>query len=121
MPTCWQKSAANCTVPSGPRSAPSGMGAIAVAVLSQLSPGDRVLVSNQLYGRTSALLTGECARLGIASTVVDVCDLKQVKGAIDSSTLVAGRGNDRESTIARARHHAFGRDCACGGSQTFDR
>jgi cystathionine beta-lyase/cystathionine gamma-synthase len=64
----------------------SGMGAMAVAVLSQLAPGDRVLVSNQLYGRTLGLLTVECARLGIASTVVDACDLAQVKAAFDRST-----------------------------------
>ncbi|HEY1599786.1 MAG TPA: aminotransferase class I/II-fold pyridoxal phosphate-dependent enzyme [Pirellulales bacterium] len=64
----------------------TGMGALAVAVLSQLAPGDRVLVSNQLYGRTLTLLTTECTRLGIASTVIDVCDLPQVRGAFDATT-----------------------------------
>ena len=64
----------------------SGMGALAVAVLSQLAPGDHVLVSNQLYGRSLVLLTAECARLGIASTVVDVCDLNAVRGALVRET-----------------------------------
>jgi cystathionine beta-lyase/cystathionine gamma-synthase len=64
----------------------TGMGALAVAVLSQLAPGDRVLVSNQLYGRTLTLLTAECTRLGIASTVIDVCDLPQVRAAFDATT-----------------------------------
>ena len=37
----------------------TGMGALAAVVLSQLAPGDHVLVSNQLYGRTLLLLTTE--------------------------------------------------------------
>lgn len=66
--------------------AASGMGALAVAVLSQLSPGDHVVVSNQLYGRSLVLLTSECARLGITSSVVDVCDLNAVRSALSSPT-----------------------------------
>ena len=64
----------------------SGMGAMAVAVLSQLMPGNRVLVSNQLYGRTLSLLTSECARLGIASTLIDPCDLPATRAAFDAAT-----------------------------------
>jgi cystathionine beta-lyase/cystathionine gamma-synthase len=64
----------------------SGMAALALVVLSQLESGDHVVVSNQLYGRTLALLTRETARLGIASTVVDACDLNSVKQAINEKT-----------------------------------
>ncbi|MBI3836852.1 MAG: aminotransferase class I/II-fold pyridoxal phosphate-dependent enzyme, partial [Planctomycetia bacterium] len=60
----------------------SGMAALALVVLSQLEPSDHVVASNQLYGRTLCLLTGEAARLGIASSVVDTCDLAAVEGAL---------------------------------------
>jgi cystathionine beta-lyase/cystathionine gamma-synthase len=66
--------------------AASGMGALALLVLSQLEPGDHVVVSNQLYGRTLALLAGEAARLGIGSTLVDTCDLEGVRSSITERT-----------------------------------
>src|ERR1700676_3770435 len=46
----------------------SGMAALAVAALSQLAAGDHLLVSNQLYGRSSQLLASELGRLGIVGT-----------------------------------------------------
>lgn len=64
----------------------SGMSALALALLSQASPGDHLVVSNQLYGRSHALLCGEASRLGIASTVVDTCDLNAVRRAMTSKT-----------------------------------
>ncbi|MES1213582.1 MAG: aminotransferase class I/II-fold pyridoxal phosphate-dependent enzyme [Singulisphaera sp.] len=64
----------------------SGMGALAAIVLSQLAPGDHVLVSNQLYGRSLLLFTSECARLEIKSTVVDVCDLTAVQASLAAET-----------------------------------
>ena len=64
----------------------SGMGALAALVLSQLDPGDHLVVSNQLYGRSTTLLVGETGRLGINSTVVDTCDLKAVKQAFTPRT-----------------------------------
>jgi cystathionine beta-lyase/cystathionine gamma-synthase len=60
----------------------SGMAALAAIVLSQLAPGDHVVVSNQLYGRTHTLLAGEAARLGMTSSLVDICDLGGVQNAI---------------------------------------
>ncbi|MEX2112943.1 MAG: aminotransferase class I/II-fold pyridoxal phosphate-dependent enzyme, partial [Pirellulales bacterium] len=64
----------------------SGMSALALALLSQVAPGDHVLVSNQLYGRTATLLVDEAGRLGIASTVVDPCDLAAVERATTRQT-----------------------------------
>lgn len=64
----------------------SGMSALALALLSQVSPGDHLVVSNQLYGRSHALLCGEASRLGIASTVVDTCDLNAVRRAMTPKT-----------------------------------
>jgi cystathionine beta-lyase/cystathionine gamma-synthase len=66
--------------------ASSGMGALALLVLAELEPGDHVVVSNQLYGRTLALLTSEAARLGITSTLVDACHLDQVRGTTTERT-----------------------------------
>ena len=64
----------------------SGMAAIALVMLSQLESGDHAIVSNQLYGRTQTLLTGEAARLRIASTLVDTCDMNAVKNALTPRT-----------------------------------
>jgi cystathionine beta-lyase/cystathionine gamma-synthase len=66
--------------------AASGMAALAAIVLAQLEGGDHVVVSTQLYGRTLGLLTAEAARLGIASSLVDPCDLGQVRAAIGQRT-----------------------------------
>lgn len=64
----------------------SGMSALAAAVLSQLAAGDHVAVSNQLYGRSLQLLTGEVGRLGITSTPVDTCNLDATERALGTNT-----------------------------------
>ncbi len=64
----------------------TGMSALALVVLSQLQPGDHLVISNQLYGRSSTLLTTEAARWGLTHTLVDACDLKQVRAAINART-----------------------------------
>jgi len=64
----------------------SGMSALALVLLSQLAPGDHVIVSNQLYGRTATLFTGEAARWGVTHTLVDPTDLAQVKAAVTRNT-----------------------------------
>lgn len=66
--------------------AASGMGALALALLSQTRQGDHVVCSDQLYGKSLALLTQEAARLGIESTVVDACDPQAVQAACRPST-----------------------------------
>ena len=64
----------------------SGMAAISLAVLSQLRAGDHVLVSNQLYGHTTFLLTSELQRLGIQHSLIDPYDLQTVRDAIKPQT-----------------------------------
>jgi cystathionine beta-lyase/cystathionine gamma-synthase len=64
----------------------SGMGALALAVLSQLKQGDHVVVSRQLYGRSLVLLVDELARLGVDATLVDSCDLDAVRSAVIERT-----------------------------------
>src|SRR4051812_35608914 len=46
---------------------PSGMAAIAGALLPLVAAGDRVVASDQLYGKTAKLLAGEFSRLGVAT------------------------------------------------------
>src|SRR5690606_23812143 len=64
----------------------SGMSALALVLLSQLAPGDHVIVSNQLYGRTATLFANEAARWGITQTLADPTDLTQVKNAVTRNT-----------------------------------
>lgn len=64
----------------------TGMGALAVAMLSQLASGDHVVLSKFLYGRTTQLLTTEAQRIGVASTIVDTCDLAAVRAAMHAQT-----------------------------------
>jgi cystathionine beta-lyase/cystathionine gamma-synthase len=64
----------------------TGMSALSVAMLSQLSAGDHVVLSKFLYGRTTQLLTVEGQRLGLTSTVVDTGDRDAVEQAMTAST-----------------------------------
>jgi cystathionine beta-lyase/cystathionine gamma-synthase len=76
----------------------SGMAAMSLAVLSQLAPGDHVVVSNQLYGQSLLLLTQELTRLGISSTQVDTGDRDATRAAMTSATrllVVETIGNPR--------------------------
>ena len=66
--------------------APSGMGALALALLSQCRAGDHVLLSNRLYGRTMGLFANEAMRLGITCTVVDTSDPAATAAAVQSTT-----------------------------------
>jgi len=60
----------------------SGMSSLSAIVLSQLSAGDHILVSNQLYGRSSVLLVDELARLQISCDVFDPSDLSSLPGLV---------------------------------------
>lgn len=76
----------------------SGMAALSLAVLSQLIPGDHVVVSNQLYGHSLLLLTQELTRFGITSTRVDTGDQDATRAAMTSATkllVVETIGNPR--------------------------
>lgn len=52
-----------------------GMSAISAACLAILKPGDKVLLGQPLYGKTSYLVKKELSRWGVESKDVDVCDL----------------------------------------------
>lgn len=62
----------------------TGMGALAVALLALVAPGDEVVLSDQLYGKSVQLLTTEMARLGIRGQLVDSSNLDAVERALAS-------------------------------------
>ncbi|HEY1785827.1 MAG TPA: aminotransferase class I/II-fold pyridoxal phosphate-dependent enzyme, partial [Pirellulales bacterium] len=64
----------------------SGMGALALALVSQTTAGDHLIVSSRLYGRSHALLVDEAAARGLSSTVVDTSHLTAIEEAITPST-----------------------------------
>jgi cystathionine beta-lyase/cystathionine gamma-synthase len=66
--------------------AASGMAALSVAALATLQHGDHVLVSDQLYGRTTQLLRRQWSRLGVTSTLVNALDLADVQRSVLAST-----------------------------------
>jgi cystathionine gamma-synthase len=64
----------------------SGMSATAAIFLGLLTAGDHVLAGNQLYGRTSRLMTQELPRLGFATDLVDATDVAAVERALRPNT-----------------------------------
>ncbi len=64
----------------------SGMGAIAAALLTILSQGDHVLLSDGVYGRTSALVAKQLPRWGIGHSTFDPADPSAAKALLKPST-----------------------------------
>ena len=64
----------------------SGMAALSVAVLSELSAGQHVVLSRQLYGRTVRLLASALARLGVAATVLETMTAATLRDALRPET-----------------------------------
>lgn len=62
----------------------SGMSALTLACLASASAGDRILASDQLYGRTSQLLQ-ELSRFHIVAEQVDTLQLAAVEQALKAS------------------------------------
>lgn len=63
----------------------SGMAAIA-AVLSVLKPGDRVIVSYDLFQGTARLVNDQLRQWGVAADVVDTTNLGEIEAAITPQT-----------------------------------
>lgn len=66
----------------------SGMAAIAVALMSEMSAGDHAVVANDCYGSTITFVRDELARFGINSSTVDFQDVDAVRKAITDRTRV---------------------------------
>jgi cystathionine beta-lyase/cystathionine gamma-synthase len=60
----------------------SGMGALTAALLSVVQPGDRLVASHRLYGRSTQLVGQELGRFGIQATFVDCSDLEAVHASL---------------------------------------
>src|SRR5215471_16113207 len=68
------------------RATATGMAAVTTAVMGQLRAGDHVVASKALFGSCRYVLEEHCNRYGIASTLVDGCDLSQWKSAVRPNT-----------------------------------
>lgn len=66
----------------------SGMGAIAAALWSFLSPGDEILTDKTLYGCTFSFMRHGLQRFGITVTHVDMTDPALVAAAIGTKTKI---------------------------------
>jgi cystathionine beta-lyase/cystathionine gamma-synthase len=66
--------------------AASGMAAISTTLLTVLSPGDRLLAQDCLYGGTYDFLTTECSKLGIETDFVDAHDPPSWSGRLTPRT-----------------------------------
>lgn len=64
----------------------SGMGAISMVLLTQLSTGDHIIAQDRLYGGTFALLRELTQRWGIEVTYVDAADPAAVSNACRSNS-----------------------------------
>jgi len=86
----------------------TGMAAIHAAFVSLLSAGERVVATSASYGTTRAQLEGVLARLGVASTFVDVTDLAAVERALAAApTKVLYAETIANPTIVVADHAAL--------------
>jgi len=79
--TCRQLHGAEEAIVAG-----TGMGALAIALLSQLQTGEHVVVSRRVYGKSLTLFQQEGSRLGIETTVVDTCELAATAAAFQKNT-----------------------------------
>jgi cystathionine beta-lyase/cystathionine gamma-synthase len=66
----------------------SGMGAITASLLAVVQQGDRIVASNNLYGRTTQLLSKELERYSIRTAFVDARDQSQVRSALEKPARV---------------------------------
>lgn len=64
----------------------SGMGAEAALFLANLSAGDEVALSDNLYGKTVALVGRELSRFGITHTVFDATKPESLRAVLTSKT-----------------------------------
>lgn len=64
----------------------SGSGAIATAVISQLSAGDHVVCVQKPYSWSHALITKLLARFGVTHSLVDARDYREVEEALKPET-----------------------------------
>ena len=76
-----------CDLEDGARAIASSSGMAAIAgVLSTLDPGDRVIISYDLFQGTARLINEQLARMGIEVDIIDTTNLDQVKRTLKPKT-----------------------------------
>lgn len=64
----------------------SGMAAISAMLISVASAGKNIVSSRHMFGNTYLLVTRTLARFGVEARLVDLCDVEEVKKAVDKDT-----------------------------------
>ncbi len=64
----------------------SGAGAIAAAVIANVSAGDHIVCVDAPYSWTKTLLTNFLPRFGVSHTFVDACKIENIENAIQPNT-----------------------------------
>ncbi len=68
------------------RATASGMAAVTAALMGQLKAGDHVVAAKALFGSCLYVVEELLPRFGVASTLVDGCDLSQWRAAMRANT-----------------------------------
>ncbi|HEY6965798.1 MAG TPA: PLP-dependent transferase, partial [Erythrobacter sp.] len=90
-PTQWALADALTAIEPGAHGTvlyPSGVAAIAGAMLAVLKPGDRLLMSDNAYDPTRSMATGLLARLGVETTFFDPRDVEAFRAAVPGAKAV---------------------------------
>lgn len=64
----------------------SGMAAISALLMSTAAAGKNIVSSRHMFGNTYLLVTRTLARFGVESRLVDLCNIEEVKEAVDENT-----------------------------------
>ena len=64
----------------------SGMAAISAMLISVASAGKNIVSSRHMFGNTYLLVTKTLARFGVEARLVDLCNIDEVRGAVDKDT-----------------------------------
>src|SRR5512135_776311 len=89
-PTVSMFEARMCALEGAPaaRGTSSGMAAVAASLLCHLKTGDHVVSARALFGSCRYIVEDLLPRYGIATTLVDGCDLDQWRAAVRPATKV---------------------------------
>lgn len=64
----------------------SGMAAISALLMSTAASGKNIVSSRHMFGNTYLLVTRTLARFGVEARLVDLCNIEEVKAAVDENT-----------------------------------
>ena len=64
----------------------SGMAAISALLISVAASGKNIVSSRHMFGNTYMLVTRTLKRLGVEPRLVDLCNIEEVKKAVDNDT-----------------------------------